>query len=117
MTTSDTIADYFSHLKQGAGWESFLADDMVFTSFTSPTKQVTGRAAYLDSTKRFYSMIKGLEVRSVIVEGDHACVLTRYDLQLPAGPLFQSHVAEVFGVRDGKIASFDIYFDTAPFPK
>ena len=40
MTTSDTIADYFSHLKQGAGWESFLADDMVFTSFTTPVKQV-----------------------------------------------------------------------------
>ena len=117
MTTSDTIADYFSHLKQGAGWESFLADDMVFTSFTTPVKQVTGRAAYLESTKRFYSMIRGLEVRSVIVDGDHACALTRYDLQPPAGPLFQSHVAEVFGVRGGKITSFDIYFDSAPFPK
>jgi ketosteroid isomerase-like protein len=117
MATSDTVADYFTHLEHGVGWESFLADDMVFTSFTAPMKQVTGRAAYLESTKRFYSMIRGLEVRKVIVDGDNACALTRYELQPPAGPLFQSNVAEVFGVRDGKITSFDIYFDSSPFPK
>jgi ketosteroid isomerase-like protein len=117
MTTGDTIASYFSHLKQNAGWESCLADDMVFSSFATPVKRVTGRTAFLESTKRFYSMIKGVEVRSMIVDGDHACALTRYDLQPPGGPLFQSHVAEIFAVRDGKITSFDIYFDSAPFPK
>jgi ketosteroid isomerase-like protein len=117
MVTSDTVADYFNHLKNGVGWESFLADDMVFTSFTTPVKRVTGRAAYLESTKRFYSMIRGLEVCKVIVDRDYACALTRYELQPPAGPLFQSNVAEVFRVRDGKIASFDIYFDSSPFPK
>ena len=26
-------------------------------------------------------------------------------------------VAEIFAVRDARIASFGIYFDTAPFPK
>ena len=117
MSTSDTVADYFSHLRNGAGWESFLADDLVFTSFTTPVKRATGRTAFLQSTKRFYSMIRGLEVCKVIVDGDAACALTRYDLQPPAGPAFQSNVAEVFGIRDGKIASFDIYFDSSPFPK
>jgi ketosteroid isomerase-like protein len=117
MTTTDTIKGHFSHLTQRAGWDSFLADDMVFTSFTAPIRQVTGRAAYLDSTKRFYSMIKALEVRNLIIDGDHVCALTRYELQPPAGPAFQSDVAEVFSIRAGKIVSFDIYFDTAPFPK
>lgn len=117
MTTIDTVAAYFSHLQQNAGWDSFLADDMVFTSFAAPVKQVTGRAAYLEATKRFYSMIRRLDVRSVIVDGDQACALTRYEIQPPAGPAFETNVAEIFSVRDGKIASFDIYFDTAPFPK
>ena len=117
MTTRETINGYFSNLKQKGGWDTFLADDMVFTSFTAPTKQVTGRVAYLQSTKRFYSMIQALEVRNLIVDGDHACALTRYELQPPTGPAFHSDVAEVFGIRHGKIASFDIYFDTAPFPK
>ena len=117
MTTRETIQSYFSSLKQRKDWESFLSDDMTFTSFTSPIKQVSGRAAYLESTKRFYSMITALEVKGLIVDGDHACALTRYALKPPAGPAFDCDVAEVFGVRDGKISSFDIYFDTAPFPK
>ena len=54
MTTKDTIQGYFSSLQQKRGWESFLAEDMVFTIFASPNKQVRGRAAYLEATKRFY---------------------------------------------------------------
>jgi uncharacterized protein YndB with AHSA1/START domain/ketosteroid isomerase-like protein len=117
MTTRETIQGYFNALTEKKHWESFLSDDMTFTSFTSPTKRVSGRAAFLESTKRFYSMITALEVRRLIVDDDYACALTKYALKPPAGPAFDSDVAEVFEVRDGKITSFDIYFDTAPFPK
>jgi hypothetical protein len=30
---------------------------------------------------------------------------------------FVSDVAEVFRVRDGRIESLEIYFDSAPFPR
>ena len=69
MTTRETIHGYFSSFRQKKGWESFLSDDMTFTSFTTPIKQVSGRAAYLESTKRFYSMIRALEVKEVLVDG------------------------------------------------
>jgi ketosteroid isomerase-like protein len=98
-------------------WESFLSDDVRFTSFATPIERVSGRAAYLESTKCFYSMIRALEVTEVLVDGNRACALTRYERQPPIGPAFGSDVAEVFAVRDGKITSFDIYFDSAPFPK
>ena len=117
MTTKATIEGYFSSLKQKKDWSSFLADDVVFTSFTSPVKQVTGKGAYLESTKRFYGGIVTFEVRDLLIDGDRVCALTRYQLQRPQLPAFESHVAEVFRVRDGKIVSFDIYFDSAPFPK
>jgi len=117
MTTKDTIEGYFSHLKQKNGWQSFLSDDVVFTSFTSPIKQVSGRAAYLERTKRFYAMITALEVRDLVVDGNKACALTRYQLQPPQGYAFESDIAEIFEVRDGKILRFDIYFDSSPFPK
>lgn len=117
MTTRDTIQAYFNSLQRKKGWEAFLSDDLSFTSYTSPVKQVTGRATYLEATKRFYSMITSLEVKSLLVEGNKACALTRYELQPPHGSAFESHVAEVFEVRDGTIVSFDIYFDSAPFPK
>jgi hypothetical protein len=48
MTTKDTIQSYFDSLRGNSGWEAFLSDELVFTSFTSPIKQVTGRNAYLE---------------------------------------------------------------------
>ena len=117
MTTRDTIQGYLDSLKQKGAWDAFLANEMVFTSFTTPIKRVTGKGAYLEETKRFYSMIKALEIKGIVVEGEMACVFTRYELQPPGAPVFESHVAEVFKVREGKIKSFDIYFDSAPFPK
>jgi ketosteroid isomerase-like protein len=117
MNTRDTIEGYFDHLRRKQGWEGFLSDDMTFTSFTSPIRHIDGRAAYLESTKRFYSMITRVEVRDLLIDGSKACALTRYQLQPPSGPSFQSDVAEMYAVRDGKIRSFDIYFDSAPFPK
>jgi len=117
VTTKETIDGYFSDLKQEKDWPSFLSDEMVFTSYISPIKRISGKAEFLESTKRFYAMIAALEVRALLVDGDKACALTRYQLQPPGGPAFGSEVAEVFGVRDGKITSFDIYFDSAPFPK
>ena len=116
-TTRATIERYFGNLEKKAGWESLLDEQMTFTSFTSPVKRLSGRAAYLEATQRFYSMIAALEVRDLLVSGDKAVALTRYQLRPPAGPTFTSDVAEVFVVRDGKIGTFDIYFDSAPFPK
>ena len=117
MTTRETLQAYFSSLELKKDWQSFLADDMTFTSFTSPIKRISGRAAYIESTKRFYSMITAMKVKELIIDGERACALTHYDLQPPSGQSFRSDVAEVFGVRAGKITSFDIYFDTASFPK
>jgi ketosteroid isomerase-like protein len=117
MSTKEIVRHYFEELARKGNWESFLSDDLKFTSFTSPVKEVTGKAAYLESTRRFFSMIKSLEVRDLIIEGAKACVLTRYQLQAPAGSSFQSDVAELFTVANGKISALAIYFDTAPFPK
>jgi ketosteroid isomerase-like protein len=117
MKTRDTVQAYFDALKEKRDWQSFLADGMKFASFGTPLKQLVGRDAYLESTKRFFSLIKGLEVRDILVDGDKACVLSRYDLQPPGGPAFESNVAEILEVRGGKITSLSIYFDSAPFPK
>jgi len=117
MTTKGIIQGYFESLKRKSGWEEFLADGMAFTSFVTPIKQVAGKSAYLESTSRFFSMITAVEVKALIVDGDRACALTRYQLQPAGGPAIESHVAEVFKVRDERISSLEIYFDSAPFPK
>lgn len=117
VMTSNTVRGYFDALARRDAWASFLASGMVFTSFTSPVKEVRGKAAFLEATRRFYSSIVSLELRELIVEGERACALTRYELRGPGGETFTSDVAEVFTVRSGQIDSFGIYFDSAPFPK
>jgi ketosteroid isomerase-like protein len=117
MSTKEAIQSYFSELQQKKGWESFLAENMIFTSFGSPIKQITGKAAYIESTRRFFSMIVSVEVGDLIIDGEKACALTRYELQPPKGSNFNSDVAEIFTIRNGKIDSLAIYFDSSPFPK
>ena len=117
MTTRDTIEGYFEALRRRSGWDAFLADTMTFTSFTAPVKEVRGKAQYLAATRRFYSTIRSLDVKDLLIDGDRACARTRYELEPPAGSPFTSEVAEIFAVRGGKIESFAIYFDSAPFPK
>ena len=117
MTTRETVEGYLNCLNRKKGWESFLSDEMVFTSFTSPVKQVTGKDAYLEATKRFYSSIRSMTLKDVLIDGENACAQTHYQLQTPNGDTFTTDVAEVFWVKNGKIHSFAIYFDSAPFPK
>jgi ketosteroid isomerase-like protein len=117
MTTKETIQQYFDRLARKSGWDESFAQDMGFTSHISPVKQVKGRDAYLESTKRFYSTIGSVQVRNLLVEGDRAVALTHYEIRPPNLPSFTTDVAEVFSVRAGKIQALDIYFDTAPFPK
>lgn len=114
----ETVEHYFANLSAKSGWESWLADDLSFTSHAVPNRRVTGKQAYLQATSRFYGMIRAVEVRQLMVDGDRVVALTRYELQPPNGATaFASDVAEVFLVREGRIASFDIYFDTAPYPR
>jgi ketosteroid isomerase-like protein len=118
MNTRATIERYYEKLRNKSEWESLFADHVTFTSFTSPNRRINDRSAFVEGTKRFYSMIVSFELRELIIDGDKACGLTRYELQAPnGGPRFSSDVAEIFAVRDGQITNFAIYFDTAPYPK
>ena len=115
-STRATIEAYFAALRAGASWQDRLADGVIFTSHGTPAKRVVGRDAVVASTKGFYGMIQRVEVHDVLVDGRRACVLTRYLLTPPVGDPFESEVAEVFDVADGRIGALAIYFDSAPYP-
>jgi len=118
MSTRQTVQSYFDRLVGHQEWEGLFSGDVVFTSYTSPVRELRGKEAFLQGTKRFYGSVTRAEVRELVVEGDKACAFTHYELQPPGGaPSFSSDVAERFTVRDGKITAFAIYFDSAPFPR
>lgn len=118
MTTRETMDRFFDALARREGWETFLADDVTFTSYTSPVKRVPGRTGTLQAVSRFYSIADRMELRQLLVDGDRVCALTRYHVRPANGAsAFDSDVAELFTVRDGRITDFAIYFDTAPYPR
>lgn len=118
MSTRETIERYLAALREHGDWQDLFASETRFTSFTAPVRELNGRDSFVEGTKRFYGSIESLDVRQLIVDGDTAVVLTRYVIRAPGDePSFKSDVAEVFRVRDSKIVSFGIYFDTAPYPK
>ena len=51
----------------------------------------------------------------MIVENEKACAVVSYDLISPKGKPFQSIAAENWKVKEGKLDSLAIYFDTAAF--
>lgn len=111
--TEDTIRMYFERLFAG-GWEALIADDIVFTS---PSGVTHGKAAYVAGTNGFKRVAKSVDVQQLIVDGDSAVAVTRYQLQSPKGNVANCDTIEVLSVRDGKISSSRICFDTAAFGK
>lgn len=116
MDTRQTLEQYFAELSGKGDWKRFLADDLSFTSFVAPPKEVSGRDAYIAATARFFGMVQDVEVRDMVIDDSKACALTRYRLAAPDGHSFASDVAEVFTVSNGLITSLGIYFDSRPFP-
>ena len=115
MTTRGTVEAYFAALSDGGGWQEFLSESMTFVNHAGRGREATGRDAYVESTRRFFSMVRGVELQGIIVEGNRACATTRYRIQPPAGEPFPCDVAEILTVKEGFIDSLEIYFDSAPF--
>lgn len=116
MTTREVVLEYLERVKAKHGWEDFLDEDFQFTNYGHPVARANGQQA-LERIRRFYGMVNTMEIRSLIVEGVHACALMWYEIRSPDGAAFESHIAEVFEVSGGKIGSFGIYFDSALYPK
>jgi len=58
-----------------------------------------------------------MRVKEMIVDGYRACVIGNYDYQFPNGNKVNGNVAEIWTVKDGKLASLTIFFDTLTFDR
>lgn len=118
MDARSTIESYFKRIEARQGWDEFFADDVVFAMVTSPGRTAAGKPACIQATGRFYASVERLNVRQLVADDDSAAALVRYTIKPANGaPRFESDVAEFFELRDGRIKTFTICFDTAPYPK
>jgi ketosteroid isomerase-like protein len=117
-TIESLLETYYEGFAKKQGWESVIADDFQFTGgdLTRQTPLV-GRAAYVEVINRFSRVFDTMHVQQLISEGDRASVIGNYDFCFPNGVRLNGNVAELWTAKNGKLASLQIFFDTACFEK
>lgn len=116
MKTKELLETYYKGFAQKYGWESVISDDFKFVGGDmTNTTPVVGKQAYIEIIKRFSQLFTSMRVKEMFVEDDRACVLANYDYVFPNGKNINGDVAEFWKVKDGKLNSLTIFFDTLTF--
>lgn len=117
-STKQLLEAYYKGFAQKEGWEPHISDDFKFIggdmTKTAPT---VGKAAYIEVIKRFFRVFQTMRVKEMIIEGENACVIGNYDYTFPNGVSINGDVAEIWKVKNRKLDSLTIFFDTLTFDK
>jgi ketosteroid isomerase-like protein len=116
MTTKELLDTYYKGFAQKSGWESVIADDFEYRG-GDMTKQepIRGKQGYIEVINRFSRVFTDMRVKNMIIYGDKACVIGNYDLKFPNGAQMNGDVAEIWTVKNDKLQSLTIFFDTLTF--
>jgi ketosteroid isomerase-like protein len=115
-TTRQLLESYYKGFAEKANWEGVIADDFEYVGGDMKnTKPIVGKQAYIEIIKRFSQRFEAMRVMQMIVEGDKASVIGIYDFQFPNGLKINGNVSENWTVKNGKLQSLTLYFDTLTF--
>jgi ketosteroid isomerase-like protein len=115
-TTRQLLETYYKGFAEKANWEMTIADDFEYVGGDmNNTQPVVGKQAYIEIIKRFSQRFEAMRVKQMIVEGDRASVIGNYDFVFPNGFKINGNVAEFWTVKNGKLKSLTLYFDTLTF--
>lgn len=117
-TTKQLLETYYRGFARKEGWEGVIADDFKFIGGDmAHTEPVVGKAAYVEVINRFSRVFQRMHVKEMTIDGPNACVIGNYDYLFPNGKRMNGDVAEIWKVKDGKLDSLRIFFDTLTFDK
>jgi hypothetical protein len=111
--TKEILNRYYDGLATRGDWHSMLSEEILLTGTIA--KESKGKELFVNNN--FFKMVRGLKVKDMIVEDNKACAVISYDLVSPKGNAFKSEVAEIWKMKESKLESLAIYFDTAAFQK
>ncbi len=116
MTTKQLLETYYEGFAKKEGWEKVISDDFRFVGGDmTNTTPIIGKQAYIEVIKRFSRVFTQMRIKNMIVEGDKACVIGNYDYVFPNRQKMNGDVAEIWQVKNGKLDSLTIFFDTLTF--
>lgn len=111
--TKELLDMYYKAISAKGRLGQLLSEDFSFSGALAEA------GAGLDAFEEnlFFKYVKSLEVKTMIVEGEQACAVVGYHLESPKGDILSLDAAEIWRMKDGKLLSLSIYFDTAAYQK
>jgi ketosteroid isomerase-like protein len=111
MSNADVLRSYLERFTSGDadGAAELLADDF---RFVGPILQANDKAEFLAGFSGLGPIVRGCEIHRQWVEGDEVCSIYDFKIETPAGA-GSIPMAEWSVVRDGKLVSSRLLFDTA----
>jgi ketosteroid isomerase-like protein len=109
MNTKQLVQLYFQKVHDKSDWTSLIADNIRFVNLSTVTN---GRDAYVTAASRFFQMAENVEIKNLVVEGNMACAWVNYFLRLKNGKTYDCLVSELLEVKDDKIISSSLQFDS-----
>lgn len=114
--TKQLLDNYYKGFAAKTQWEDTIADDFQYVGGDmNNTQPVVGKQAYVEIIKRFSQRFESMRVKQMIIDGDKASVIGNYDFQFPNGQKINGNVSENWTVKNGKLQSLTLYFDTLTF--
>jgi ketosteroid isomerase-like protein len=113
MTSTDVFQAYLERFTGGdvEGAAELLADDF---TFRGPIVQADSKAEFLAGAKGAAAVARGVKIHHAWADGDDVCMFYDFEIETPAGA-GSIQMAEWAVVRDGKLVSSRLVFDTAAF--
>jgi len=117
MSTADLVQSYYESLgRKDDRWQAMYTEDAAFGD-PSGALAAEGKAAVIQSFVPFLKSVEEVKVRQIITQDGRACAIAAYVYVNPKGERLAQDVAEVWDVRDGKLARLTIYFDLTAYRK
>jgi ketosteroid isomerase-like protein len=111
MSNSDLFRSYLERFTSGDvdGAAELLADDF---TFVGPILQANDKAEFLAGSSGLGTVVRGCDIHRQWVDGDEVCSIYDFKIETPAGA-GSILMAEWTIIRDGKLVSSRLLFDTA----
>ena len=116
MTTKELLDIYYKGFAEKSNWDSVIADDFQYIGGDmTRTEPIIGKQNYIEVINRFAKIFQSMRVKEMIIQGDSACVIGNYEFRFPNGKELNGNVSEIWKVKNNKLQSLTIYFDTLTF--
>jgi ketosteroid isomerase-like protein len=115
MGTRQVVQRYYESLAQkDYTWQELYSEDACFSD-ASQLLNAHGKEAVIQSFTPFLKGVESVEVQQMVVENEDACAIVRYNYVNLKGSTMSQDVAEVWRVKEDKLANLTIYFDLTAY--